>query len=64
VIPRSLENIETIRKVYELGQLKITDLIAEQRKLLDANRDLTEALTLRYRSQAELFIAIGANLEN
>lgn len=64
VIPRSLENIETIRKVYEIGQLKITDLIAEQRKLLEANRDLTEALTLRYRSQAELFIAIGANLEN
>jgi len=64
VIPRSLENVETIRKVYELGQIKITDLIAEQRKLLEANRDLTEALTLRYRSQAELFIAIGANLEN
>lgn len=64
VIPRSLENIQTIRQVYELGQLKITDLIAEQRKLLEANRDLTEALTQRYRSQADLFIALGINLEN
>lgn len=64
VLPRSLENIATIRRVYELGELKITDLIAEQRKLLDANRDLTETLTERYRAQADLFIALGLILEN
>lgn len=64
VLPRSLDNIETIRKVYEIGELKITDLIAEQRKLLDANRDLTETLTERYRAQADLFIALGITLEN
>lgn len=64
VLPRSRENIETIRKVYEIGELKITDLIAEQRKLLDANRDLTETLTERYRAQADLFIALGITLEN
>lgn len=63
VLPRSRENIETIRKVYELGELKITDLIAEQRKLLEANRDLTETLTERYRAQANLFIALGLTLE-
>lgn len=62
VLPRSRENIETIRKVYELGELKITDLIAEQRRLLDANRDLTETLTERYRAQADLFIALGITL--
>lgn len=59
VLPRSRENIDTIRKVYEIGELKITDLIAEQRRLLEANRDLTEALTEQYRSQADLFIALG-----
>ncbi len=64
VLPRSRENIEAIRKVYEIGELKITDLIAEQRKLLDANRELTETLTERYRSQADLFIALGITLEN
>lgn len=64
VLPRSRENIETIRKVYELGELKITDLITEQRKLLDANRDLTETLTERYRAQVDLFIALGITLEN
>ncbi len=64
VLPRSRENIETIKKVYELGELKITDLIAEQRRLLDANRDLTETLSERYRAQADLFIALGIALED
>ncbi len=64
VLPRSRENIETIRRVYEIGELKITDLISEQRKLLDANRDLTETLTERYRAQADLFIALGVTFEN
>lgn len=60
-IPRSTENVETFRRVYELGELKITDLIAEQRRLLDATRDLTEALTQRYRAQVDLNIALGAS---
>ncbi|MEO7674076.1 MAG: TolC family protein, partial [Pyrinomonadaceae bacterium] len=64
VLPRSRQNIETVRQVYQLGELRITDLIAEQRRLLDANRDLTETLTERYRAQADLFIALGITLEN
>lgn len=60
-IPRSTENVETFRRVYEIGELKITDLIAEQRRLLDATRDLTEALTQRYRAQVDLNIALGAS---
>jgi cobalt-zinc-cadmium efflux system outer membrane protein len=63
VIPRSQENIRTIRQVYEIGELKVTDLIAEQRKMLEADRDRREVLRERYRSQADLFIAIGADLE-
>ena len=64
VLPRSRVNVETIQKVYEIGELKITDLIAEQRRLLDANRDLTETLTERYRANADLFNALGITLEN
>jgi outer membrane protein, heavy metal efflux system len=60
-IPRSTENVETFRKVYELGEIKITDLITEQRRLLDATRDLTEALREKYRAQADLNIALGAS---
>lgn len=59
-IPRSTENVGVFRRIYEIGEIKITDLIAEQRRLLDANRDLTEALTEKYRAQADLQIALGA----
>ena len=59
-IPRSMKNVETFRRVYEIGEIKITDLITEQRRLLDANRDLTEALTEKYRAQSDLQIALGA----
>lgn len=64
VLPRARENIATIRRVYEIGELKITDLISEQRKLLEASRDLTETLTERYRAQADLFIALGLTFDN
>ncbi|RIJ96342.1 MAG: hypothetical protein DCC44_01095 [Acidobacteria bacterium] len=59
-IPRSTQNVATFREVYAIGEIKVTELIAEQRRLLDATRDLTEALTQRYRSQADLSIALGA----
>jgi len=59
VLPRSEQNIQTLRAVYELGEIKITDLIAEQRRLLEANRDLTETLTERLRAQADLQSALG-----
>ncbi len=59
-LPLSTQNIETFRRVYEIGEIKITDLIAEQRRLLDATRDLTEALTLRYRALVDLNVALGA----
>lgn len=60
-IPRTTQNVEIFRKIYEIGEIKITDLINEQRRLLDATRDLTEALTLRYRANADLLIALGAS---
>ena len=60
-IPLSIKNVETFRQIYELGEIKITDLINEQRRLLDATRDLTEALTARYRAQVDLNIALGAS---
>jgi cobalt-zinc-cadmium efflux system outer membrane protein len=63
-LPRFRQNVETIRQVYEVGELKITDLIAEQRRLLDANRDLTDTLTERYRAQADLYVALANTPEN
>lgn len=63
VLPRTRENITAIRQVYEIGEMKITDLLAQQKRLLDANRDLTDALTENYRAKTELLIALGIMLE-
>lgn len=59
VIPRSTENIRTIRAAYQIGAFSITDLLVEQRRLVDAQREFTEALTEQYRSLADLQAAIG-----
>jgi cobalt-zinc-cadmium efflux system outer membrane protein len=62
VISRSTENIRAIRAAYQLGEYRITDLLAEQRRLLDSQREFTEALAERYRALADLQIAIGMPL--
>ncbi len=59
VIPRSTENIRTIRAAYQIGAFSITDLLVEQRRLVDAQREFTEALAERYRALADLQGAIG-----
>jgi outer membrane protein, heavy metal efflux system len=59
VIERSNENIRTIRAAYEIGAYRITDLLAEQRRLVDSQRDFTEVLSERYRALADLQTAIG-----
>lgn len=60
VIERSNENIRVIRAAYDLGEYRITDLLGEQRRLVDAQREFTEALAEQYRALADLQAAIGA----
>lgn len=59
VIPRATENIRTIRAAYQIGAFSITDLLVEQRRLVDAQREFTEALAEQYRALADLQAAIG-----
>jgi cobalt-zinc-cadmium efflux system outer membrane protein len=59
VIARSNDNLRVIRSAYELGQFTITDLINEQRRLVDSQRDFTEALAEQYRALADLQAAMG-----
>jgi cobalt-zinc-cadmium efflux system outer membrane protein len=61
VIVRSMENIRVFREVYSLGELRITELIAEQRRLVDSQREYTELLAERYRAFSDLLSAIGTN---
>jgi cobalt-zinc-cadmium efflux system outer membrane protein len=59
VVERSNKNINTIRAAYEIGAFTVTALLAEQRRLVDSQRDFTEALTERYRALADLQQAMG-----
>lgn len=63
VIGRSNENIRTIRAAYQIGAFSITDLLVQQRQLLDSQREFTEALAERYRARADLQSAIGAPIK-
>lgn len=60
VIERSNENIRVMRAAYEIGAFSVTELLAEQRRLIDAQKDFTEALAERYRALADLQTAVGA----
>ncbi|MFL6230283.1 MAG: TolC family protein [Pyrinomonadaceae bacterium] len=64
VIERSDANIRSIRAAYQLGEFRITDLLAEQRRLLDAQREFSDTLAERYRALADLQQAIGAPINS
>ncbi|MFV0389498.1 MAG: hypothetical protein ACK5NT_12165, partial [Pyrinomonadaceae bacterium] len=60
VVPRAEQNVATVRSVYEIGEIKITDLISEQKRYLESSRNLSDAYAERYRAAGDLFNAIGA----
>ena len=62
VINRSTDNVRVIRAAYELGEFRVTDLITEQRRLLDSQREYTDALVEGYRAIADLYAAMGITL--
>lgn len=59
VIERSIENLRALRGAYDVGAIHITEVIAEQRRFTDSQREYTEALAERYRALAALQTAIG-----
>ena len=60
VLARSAENIRSIRGAYEIGAFKVTDLLVEQRRFVDSQREFIEAMAERYRALADLQSSIGA----
>jgi outer membrane protein, heavy metal efflux system len=60
VLARSNANIRTLQEAYRMGAFRVTELIAEQRRLVDSEREYTEVLTERYRALADLQTAIGS----
>lgn len=59
VINSSQENIRVIRAAYELGEFRISELLLEQRRLVDAQGEYTNALAEQYRARADLRAALG-----
>ena len=59
VIERSEQNVQTMRAAYQVGAFRVTELLTEQRRLVDMQREMTEALAERYRAMAELRAALG-----
>ena len=59
VIQRADQNILAVRGAYEIGAFRITELLTEQRRLVDFQREYTEALAERYQALADLQAAMG-----
>ena len=63
VIERSAGNVRTMRAAYEAGAFTIGDFLSERRRLVDAQRELTEALTERAAALIDFQAAIAEPIE-
>ena len=63
VVPQSQENLRIVRGAYELGELRMLDVINEQRRLLETQRAYTGLLSDANIAVAELERAVGAPLQ-
>jgi cobalt-zinc-cadmium efflux system outer membrane protein len=59
VLERSRQNITAVRGAYQVGAFRVTDLLWEQRRFVDSQREFTETLAEYYRALADLQSAIG-----
>ncbi|MEO5923805.1 MAG: TolC family protein [Bryobacteraceae bacterium] len=56
-------NLEVIRQAYQLGQMRLLDVLNEQRRLLDTKLAHADATTETLRSWAELERTVGGKLQ-
>lgn len=59
VLTLSANNVRAVRGAYEIGEFRVSELLNEQRRLIDSQREYTEALAERYRALSDLKAAIG-----
>lgn len=62
-LKQSQENLQIVRAAFELGDLRMFDVIQEQRRLLDAQRAYTDLLRDTNIAVAELERAVGVPIE-
>jgi cobalt-zinc-cadmium efflux system outer membrane protein len=63
VIGQAQDNLRVIRAAYELGELRLLDVLNEQRRLIDAERAYTEVLKEYYLAVVELERAVGGPMK-
>lgn len=63
VIERSAQNVRTMRAAYEAGAFTISEFLAERRRFVDAQRELTEAMTERAIALIDLQAAVAEPIE-
>jgi cobalt-zinc-cadmium efflux system outer membrane protein len=56
-------NLEVIRQAYQLGQMRLLDVLNEQRRLLDTKLAHADATSETLRSWAELERTVGGKLQ-
>ena len=62
VLDPSAANLSVIREAYKLGQLRLLDVINEQRRLVDAQMQYIDVQADAARTWAEVERAAGGNL--
>jgi outer membrane protein TolC len=53
------QNLEVVRKTYELGRTQLLDVIAEQRRFIDIEIGYTEALNRHYQAAVRVRAVTG-----
>ena len=62
IVPRAEANLSTIRAAYNLGEFSVFDIVNEQRRLIESETGLNDALRDYYAALAELERALGTTL--
>jgi cobalt-zinc-cadmium efflux system outer membrane protein len=62
LLAASQNNLRIVRGSYDLGYVRLTEVLSEQRRLVDVQMNYTGALREYYSSRAELENALGASL--
>jgi outer membrane protein, heavy metal efflux system len=62
VLGQSEKNLEVIRQAYQLGQFRLLDVLAEQRRVIETQLSYIDAQTEVAKLFAELERAVGGNI--
>ncbi len=62
VVQQSTDNVRILRAAYDLGEIRLMDVINEQRRLIDTQRAYTDLLREAFLSAVDLERALGSSI--